>query len=480
MQIVQLARSPRLYQIDGFAGDDELGAISTLAGDETRAELPIAGEPLLETLRERLRDVMQLENDFAVSFRFRRRGVGERQPRRRDVNAVADRRLVATALLYVSEPEAGGGTSFPSASPEPLTVQPRRGRLVLWLNHRADGSEDPAAEHEPLPVAAGEKLTLTSFIYARIDRAAPSITPGELTRPTRTVTGFKLHCIDRGVPESTTRVLRSACRRRGVEYVSIAPDEFDFSARAPLGDGDLLYRASTSLAAIRVEQFLVSPAATTFYSNPLSLFYDCLTPPLVLQRAGVPIPRTIFVPTTDRALMQRYVEWLGGFPVVLKWLGRSSGIGVVRVDSLPSLYSIMDHAVAGGACPLLCRYVADAVHHRVVVIGDRAVAHYRNAQIADDFRSYGSDDVADYLQPLDGAMADLAVRAARALQVEMAGVDILRAPDGELFVLEANFPCYFAQAQLAVGVDVAGMMVDYLLAKARRNAPAGEGGQAGS
>ena len=49
--------------------------------------------------------------------------------------------------------------------------------------------------------------------------------------------------------------------------------------------------------------------------------------------------------------------------------------------------------------------------------------------------------------------------------VPTAGVDILETADGKLYLLEANFPCYFAQAQVAVGVDIAVMMLDYLLQK---------------
>ena len=39
-------------------------------------------------------------------------------------------------------------------------------------------------------------------------------------------------------------------------------------------------------------------------------------------------------------------------------------------------------------------------------------------------------------------------------------------PRRRLYLLEANFPCYYAQAQLKGGVDVAGAMVDYLLSQA--------------
>jgi hypothetical protein len=61
---------------------------------------------------------------------------------------------------------------------------------------------------------------------------------------------------------------------------------------------------------------------------------------------------------------------------------------------------------------------------------------------------------------------EIAVAAVRALGHEFGGVDILEHPSGRLNVLESNNPCYFASAQLAIGTDVSGAMVEHLLQKA--------------
>ena len=68
-------------------------------------------------------------------------------------------------------------------------------------------------------------------------------------------------------------------------------------------------------------------------------------------------------------------------------------------------------------------------------------------------------------------MADIAVRAMATLELEFGGVDVLESPRG-LHLLEANFPCYFAHPYEEAGIDVAGPMVDYLMAKSKRLAPA--------
>ena len=54
----------------------------------------------------------------------------------------------------------------------------------------------------------------------------------------------------------------------------------------------------------------------------------------------------------------------------------------MRVDGLAALYSLVDYLVAQGTAMLLIAYVPDATHWRVVVVGNGAVAAYRN-QVAD-------------------------------------------------------------------------------------------------
>ena len=187
---------------------------------------------------------------------------------------------------------------------------------------------------------------------------------------------------------------------------------------------------------------------------------------MMFERAGLPIARTIFAASADRHLLDKWAHFLGGFPLVLKVLGGQRGIGVMRVDSKPALYSLMDFALAQGHTPLLCSFVPEAVHWRVVVVGDKAVAWYRNADEDDDFRTYGSEDPAMYMGELPDGAEELAVKACHVLENAFGGVDILQHPSGRLYLLEANFPCYFAQAQEVVGVDVAGAMVDWLLDRA--------------
>jgi hypothetical protein len=272
-------------------------------------------------------------------------------------------------------------------------------------------------------------------------------------------------CVNDSVPEETTRLLREACASRGVTYDEVAARGFDFDPARRLTTGDLLYRPAVSMASIRVEQFLYVDGVATFYRDPDGISFTSIAPLELLARAGLPVPPTIPCATRHRQTVRTFVERLGGPPIVAK-MGGEGGVGVLLLESLPAIFSFVDYAVSNGAAPLLSPYYPRAQHQRVVVVGDRAVAAYDNPLQRDDFRSYASTDPADYTADVDPLLADLAVRAVQAFRLEHGGVDLLQDEAGGWHVLEANFPCYFAQAQVVAGIDVAGAMIEWLLAKA--------------
>jgi hypothetical protein len=274
---------------------------------------------------------------------------------------------------------------------------------------------------------------------------------------------MRFFCINDRAPKTTIELLARACEARGVAFHEIHAPAFRFDPQAGLQRGDMLYRPAVSGAAARVEQFLWRDGLASFHRDPLGPFFHADAYPLLFQGLGISVPRTLPVVSRDREAMRAAVEALGGLPVVVKLLGFEGGVGVLRVDSLPALFSTLDYLLASGREPLLAAYIEDAVHWRVVVLGGRAIAAYRNVPEADDFRTYASEDPADFVTEPPPELEQLAVAAADALRTDFAGVDLLRHPSGRCYLLEANFPCWFAQSQLVAGVDVAGAMVERLI-----------------
>ena len=279
---------------------------------------------------------------------------------------------------------------------------------------------------------------------------------------------LSFHYVNDSVPEDTTRLLREACEQRDIEFIEINAPEFDYQPERRLAPGAMLYKAAVSAPGAFVEQFLYTPGVATFYSQPDGPLLYRVNPTLCFERAGLPTPRSVYVTTMNRDVIKAHVANLGGFPVIVKMMGNSRGIGVMRADSYPTLYSLLDYALSLGKFPLLAAYIDHAVHWRAVIVGDRMVAHYRNVTDEDDFRTSGSDEAEDYTAPPPEELEALAVGAVQAIGDEFGGVDVLEHPSGRLYVLESNNPCYFGAAQLQGGVDVAGKMVEYLREKATR------------
>jgi ribosomal protein S6--L-glutamate ligase len=143
----------------------------------------------------------------------------------------------------------------------------------------------------------------------------------------------------------------------------------------------------------------------------------------------------------------------------------------LRIDTLAGLFSTMDHARSSGRMPVLQAYIPEARHWRCIVVGRDVVGFYRSHTEPDDFRSYASDDIADYRDKPCLAIQETAIRATAVLDVELGGVDLLETKSGEHHLIEVNFPCYFARARVVGGQDVGGAMIEWLARKASRLAP---------
>ena len=69
-----------------------------------------------------------------------------------------------TAMIYLNEPDAGGGTRFTKLS---KTFQPETGKLVTWNNRLTDGQVNPATLHHGMKVRRGVKYVITKWYRER-------------------------------------------------------------------------------------------------------------------------------------------------------------------------------------------------------------------------------------------------------------------------------------------------------------------------
>jgi ribosomal protein S6--L-glutamate ligase len=120
---------------------------------------------------------------------------------------------------------------------------------------------------------------------------------------------------------------------------------------------------------------------------------------------------------------------------------------------------------------LLQEFVAESTGRdvRALVVGDRVVGAMRREARKGDFRSNlhrGGEGSALELTP---EYAQAAVRAAQALSLEVAGVDLLEAEAGPK-VMEVNSSPGFEGLERATGLDIAGAIADHAALLAARSA----------
>lgn len=145
--------------------------------------------PVVRGLVRRVGDLVGLPSTHAESLQVVHYGVTQEYrphfdawdiatPKGRQKTARAGNRLV-TALMYLSEVEAGGATSFPELD---LEVDAIPGRLCLFHN-LLDGSSErhPSSLHGGMPVAAGEKWACNLWFRERRTHQGPP--SSRTTRP---------------------------------------------------------------------------------------------------------------------------------------------------------------------------------------------------------------------------------------------------------------------------------------------------------
>ena len=178
----------------------------------------------------------------------------------------------------------------------------------------------------------------------------------------------------------------------------------------------------------------------------------------LVAAAGLPTPRTVACEHAEDAL--EAFDALGG-DVIVKPLFGSMGFGMARVEDRDVAQRVFRALEIERAVYYLQETVPhDGVDVRALVVGERVVAAIE--RVGDGWRANLARGARARPIALDGARAELCVRAAAALGADYAGVDLLRAADGRDHVIEVNAIPGWHGVEAATGVDVAAALVEHL------------------
>jgi len=189
----------------------------------------------------------------------------------------------------------------------------------------------------------------------------------------------------------------------------------------------------------------------------------------LLARDGIGLPVTTFA--HDPKQTEEVLDLAGGAPVVIKLLEGTQGIGVVLADTKRSAKSVVEAFRGAGVNILVQEFIKEAggTDIRAIVIGGKVVAAMKRAGAAGDFRSNlhrgGTAEVIK-LSPEERLTA---IRSAKAMGLNVCGVDMLRANHGPV-VMEVNSSPGLEGVEAATGLDIASKIIEYIEKNAKPNA----------
>lgn len=215
-----------------------------------------------------------------------------------------------------------------------------------------------------------------------------------------------------------------------------------------------------------VRQFEMMEVYSVNESVAISRSRDKLRSLQLLARKGIGLPVTGFAHSTQYT--NDLMELAGGAPLVIKLLEGTQGIGVVLAETAKAAESVIEAFRGLKENILVQEYIQEAkgADIRCFVIGDKVVAAMKRQGKEGEFRSNlhrGGNASIARLTPEERSTA---VRAARIMGLNVAGVDLLRSNHGPV-VMEVNSSPGLEGIETATEKDVAGMIIQFIEKQAR-------------
>ena len=285
---------------------------------------------------------------------------------------------------------------------------------------------------------------------------------------------MKIGILSRNATLYSTRRLKEAALERGHQAVVVdyLRCYMDITARRP----QVLYSGQplrfdaviprigstyTFYGAAVVRQFEMMDVAAANSSQAISTARDKLRSLQLLSRRGVDLPVTGFAHSPKD--IEGLIDSVGGPPLVVKLLEGTQGIGVVLAETKSAARSVISAFRQLNADILVQEFIEEAkgADLRAFVVDKRVVAAMKRQAPDGEFRSNLHAGGTAHKVRLTPTEIAYAVKATRALGLNVAGVDMLRSSKGPL-VIEVNASPGLEGIEAASGKDVAGAVIEFL------------------
>lgn len=218
-----------------------------------------------------------------------------------------------------------------------------------------------------------------------------------------------------------------------------------------------------------VRQLEMQGVYTVASSLAITRSRDKLRSMQLLAKAGVGIPKTVV--SRNSADIDDLLEKVGGTPVIIKLARSTHGNGVVLAETKKAAKSVLQAFYLtndDGTNILLQEFVKESAGTdiRAFVVGSRVVASMKRQSLDDDFRSNLHKGGEGTVVKLTEEERKMAIKAAKSMGLNIAGVDMMRSARGPL-ILEVNASPGFG-VEKVTGRDVATAVIEYVEMNAKR------------
>jgi len=210
-----------------------------------------------------------------------------------------------------------------------------------------------------------------------------------------------------------------------------------------------------------VRQFEMNGVFTTTSAQSLMRSRDKLRCLQVLSRARLGLPKTIF--TNYSKDVGEVIAHVGGAPLIIKLLEGTQGLGVVLAETQNAAESVIEAFNGLQARVIVQEFIKEAggADVRALVVDGQVVGAMKRQGKEGEFRSNlhrgGSASVIELSDEEEAA----AIKAAKAMGLGVAGVDMLQSSRGPL-ILEVNSSPGLEGIEAATGKDIAKSIIRYI------------------
>jgi len=263
------------------------------------------------------------------------------------------------------------------------------------------------------------------------------------------------------------RMVIEAAKKKNIELIVHNVDEivFDTSTNSETKfENVILQRVMSYFKSMHITALLEK--ADTKIVNSFNAAMICgnkLLTSITLSKAGVPTPKTLVAFTEESSL--KALEKVG-YPAILKPVVGSWGRLIAPLKDFDSARAILE--TREFMYPLYqVFYIQEMMQSltrdiRCFVIAEHAVAAMYRYSAPGEWRTNIAKGGRAEVCPITSEIEELAVKAAKAVGGEAVGVDMMESPNG-LVVHEVNYTTEFKATTESTGVDIAGLVLDFLV-----------------